>query len=249
MKFGVGRYGTFWRAACALGMMAAAAEADDTSARGVVRAVTEATIAVDFTARITKLPVMEGASFRKGDVLAQFDCRRFVAETNAARAQARARELVMANNRKLLERGAIGGNEVKVSEAQFEEARANATALESKTTHCTLRAPFDGRMEERKAQEQESPAPNQPLFKIIDMSRLEIEAIIPSRWMMFVHEGDSFTFAIDETGATLSAKVTRLGAAIDPVSQTIKTYGVITDPQVSVLPGMSGTATFRSTGS
>lgn len=242
------RLGTGFAALAAL-LFASPLHAEETTARGVIRAVTEATIAVDYAARISKMPKLEGESFARGDVLIAFDCRRFTAEVAAAKAQARARELVMVNNRKLLAKGAIGGNDVKVSEAEYEEARANVVALQARTGACDFKAPFDGRVVERIVHEQESPAPNQPLIRIVDMSRLEVEAIIPSKWLAFVKAGDTFNFAIDETGETVSAEVVRMGATVDAVSQTIKAYGVLNDPGNSVLPGMSGTATFRLAGS
>jgi len=236
-------------AALTLALLASDAQAEESTARGVVRALTEATIAVDYSARVSKMPKLAGESFVKGDVLIAFDCRRYAAEVASSRAQARARELVMANNRKLLAKGAIGGNDVKISEAQFEEARATLTALQARTGSCDFKAPFDGRIVERLVQEQETPAPNQPLIRIVDMTRLEVEAIIPSKWLAFVRPGDTFTFAIDETGENVSAEVVRMGATVDAVSQTIKAYGTLTDPGFSVLPGMSGTATFRLAGS
>ena len=63
-------------------------------ARGVVRALTEATIAVDYTARVEKLPVLEGEAFKRGQILIGFDCRRYNSEVVAARAGAHAAELV-----------------------------------------------------------------------------------------------------------------------------------------------------------
>ena len=40
-----------------------------------------------------------------------------------------------------------------------------------------------------------------------------------------------------------------LGATVDPVSHTIKAYDILNDKENTVLPGMSGTATFISVGS
>ncbi len=231
------------------GALPAAAGAQEATARGVVTALTEATIAVDYTARVSKLPKLEGEMFAKGDTLIVFDCRKYAAEVTAARAQARARELVMVNNRRLLAKGAMGANEVRVSEAEYEQARAEAQALQARTGSCDFKAPFDGRLVERIVQEHESPAPNQPLIRIVDMTRLEIETIIPSKWLTRVKAGDSFTFTVDETGETLAAEVVRMGATVDPVSQTIKAFGILKDPGFSVLPGMSGTATFHAAGS
>ncbi len=225
------------------------AAAEDMTARGVVQAVTEATVAMDYVARIKRLPVLEGEAFAAGDVLIVFDCRRYAAEVNAARAGARAKELVAVNNRKLAARGAMGSNEVKISEAELEKAKADVMALQVRTGSCDFKAPFAGRMVERIAQEHEIPGPNQPLIRIVDMSRLEIEAIIPSKWLSWVKSGSTFAFTVDETGETLTAKIVRMGALVDPVSQTIKAYGVLIDRSHAVLPGMSGTATFAQNGS
>lgn len=236
-------------AALAAPMLAAPAVAQDQTARGVIAALTEATIAVDYTARVEVLTKLEGESFNKGETLIRFDCRKYVAEVSTAKAKAKARELVMATNRRLLSKGAIGASEVRVSEAEYEAARADVQALAARTGSCDFKAPFDGRVVERIVQEHESPAPNQPLIRIVDMTRLEVETIIPSKWLAQVKPGDAFTFTVDETGQTLAAEVVRMGATVDAVSQTIKAYGVLKDPGLSVLPGMSGTATFRSAGS
>jgi membrane fusion protein, multidrug efflux system len=148
-----------------------------------------------------------------------------------------------------LSRGAVGANDVKISEAEFMHAQAEVTALQARTGSCDFKAPFDGLMVERIAQEHESPAPNQPLIKIVDTTRLEVEAIVPSIWLRWIKPGQAFQFEIDETGATVSAEVVRMGAVVDPVSQTIKAYGVLKTKNPSVLPGMSGTATFPDAGS
>lgn len=245
------------RAVLAIGLLGTAlpglASAENMSARGVVKAQTEATISIDYVARIKKIPKRDGEAFKAGDVLITFDCSRYVAEVRSARASMRARELVMSNNRKLLQRGAIGANDVKISEAEFIKAQADVVAMQARTGSCEFKAPFDGLIVERIAQEHESPAANQPLIKIVDTGQLEVEAIIPSKWLTWMKPGQGFAFVIDETGTTVEAAVVRLGAVVDPVSQTIKVHGVLQDKSQdgdpSVLPGMSGTATFPQAGS
>jgi membrane fusion protein, multidrug efflux system len=225
------------------------AQAEEGQVRGVIKALTEATIAVDYSARVAKLPVLEGEAFTKGEVLIAFDCKRFNAEIVAAKAGAHAADLLFSNNRKLAARGAMGANEVAISGAQAAKAQAEAQAVQARTGSCSFKAPFDGRMEQRIVQEQETPGPNQPLIKIVDTSRLEIETILPSKWMRWLKPGATFSFKIDETGETVSGEILRVGATVDAVSQTIKAYGKIKTKDNSVLPGMSGTATFSSVGS
>lgn len=188
-------------------------------------------------------------SQERGDILISFDCKKYTAEFNAARASAHAAQLVYSNNRKLAARGAMGANEVEISPAQMAKTDAETQAPLARTGSCDVKAPFDGRMEQPMVQEQESPAPNQSLFRIVDSSDFEIETIIPSKWLGGVKPGAAFKFAIDETGQSLDAQVVRIGATVDAVSQTFKAFGVLPRKDSKVLPGMSGTATFNSVGS
>lgn len=49
---------------------------------------------------------------------------------------------------------------------------------------------------------------------------------------------------LDETGHSYPARVTRLPAVVDPVSQTAKLLASFTEEKRGVVPGMSGTAIF-----
>ncbi len=225
------------------------AAAETLTAKGVVRSLAEATITTDLGVKIKNLPFKDGESFRKDDVLISYDCARLRAEINAANAAAHADELVYANNKRLLARGALGANEMRISQARFEKSRSEASAIQIKAIACEFKAPFDGRVVQRKAQIFETPQANQPVLQIVNSQELEIEAIVPSRWLNTIKPGMAFTFTVDETGTRVDAQVTRLGATVDPVSQTIRIFGTLNGHQDSVLPGMSGTATFGSAGS
>ena len=50
----------------------------------------------------------------------------------------------------------------------------------------------------------------------------------------------AFQVKIDETGGTYPAKVIRLGAKVDPVSQSVKTIAVIDGQFPELIAGMSG---------
>ena len=90
----------------------------------------------------------------------------------------------------------------------------------------------------------EIPAANAPVMTVVDDSSLELDLIVPSTWLRWVKPGSEFDFSIDELGTSFRAKVARLGAKVDAVSQTIKITGVFINRPDSVLAGMSGTARF-----
>ena len=110
-------------------------------------------------------------------------------------------------------------------------------------TKCVIAAPFSGRVAEQKAREQQYVQPGQPLLEIIDDSVLELEFIVPSRWLAWLKPGHVFRVAIDETGKSFPAKVQRIGARVDPVSQSVKLVAAIDGKFPELMAGMSGRVT------
>ena len=105
---------------------------------------------------------------------------------------------------------------------------------------CQIAAPFAGRIAEQKVREQQFVQPGQPLLEILDDSTLELEFIVPSRWLAWLHPGSVFQVSIDETGKTYPAKVQRIGARVDAVTQSIKLGAVIDGRFPELMAGMSG---------
>jgi hypothetical protein len=69
---------------------------------------------------------------------------------------------------------------------------------------------------------------------------LELEFIVPSRWLAWLKPGYAFQVRIDETGKTYPAKVQRIGARVDPVSQSVKLSAAISGSFPELIAGMSG---------
>jgi multidrug efflux pump subunit AcrA (membrane-fusion protein) len=82
--------------------------------------------------------------------------------------------------------------------------------------------------------------PGQALLEILDDSILELEFIVPSKWLAWLKTGQGFQVAIDETGKTYPAKVQRIGARVDPVSQSVKISAIVDGKFGELMAGMSG---------
>jgi hypothetical protein len=93
---------------------------------------------------------------------------------------------------------------------------------------------------EQKVREQQYVQAGQALLEILDDSVLELEFIVPSRWLAWLTPGTGFQVAIDETGKTYPAKVMRTGARVDPVSQSVKIAAAIDGKFNELIAGMSG---------
>ena len=226
--------------------MTTAAESGDASipVRGVIRAIDQAALSTELTARVSKIGFREGEAFKAGDLLIAFDCERYRAEAQSADAVHREMKLTLDSNEHLEKFRAVGKHDVEISKARVAKAEAEARSLASRLVHCDVSAPFDGRVAELSVNLFEQPQPNKPYLVIIGNGRLEIELILPSFWLSWLKPGAEFAFQVDETKRDYKARITRLGASVDAVSQMVKVIAVFEEPVGDVLPGMSGAAIF-----
>lgn len=83
------------------------------------------------------------------------------------------------------------------------------------------------------------------LLEIIGSGPLQLEFIAPSAWQPQLKPGAAFAVRIDETGKSYDAQLVRVGARVDPVSQSIKITAAITGSHPELMAGMSGVITPR----
>lgn len=198
------------------------------------------TIAAEIGAKVSRVAVAEGARFRAGQTLVAFDCSLQQAQLQKARAVLAGAERTFSANKRLEELRSVGKVELEVSEAEVGKAKADVAANGVLLSKCAIAAPFSGRVAEQKVREQQYVQPGQPLLEILDDSVLELEFIVPSRWLAWLKAGYAFQVQIDETGRTYPARVQRIGARVDPVSQSVKLSAAIAGTFPELIAGMSG---------
>jgi len=198
------------------------------------------TLSAELAAKIKRISVKEGERFKAGQQLVEFDCSLQAAQLSKARAQLAATRNTWRGNKRLAELNAIGQVELSNSEAEMMKARADVQFLDVTLQKCSLNAPYDGRLAEQKAREQQYVQAGQPLLEILDDSALELEFIAPSRWLAWLKPGHAFEVLIEDTETTYPARLLRVAAKADPVSQSIKAVGVIDGQYPELIAGMSG---------
>lgn len=201
------------------------------------------TISSEVGAKISRISVAEGGRFRAGQVLVALDCSLQQAQLQKAKAVLVAAEHTYRANQRLEELRSVGKVELDVSQAEVAKAKADVASSSVTNAKCSISAPFAGRVAEQKAREQQYVQPGQPLLDILDDSVLELEFIVPSRWLVWLRPGHAFQVTIDETGKSYPARVQRIGARIDPVSQSVKLSAAIAGKFPELISGMSGRVT------
>lgn len=202
------------------------------------------TIAAEIPARVATLRLREGDAFRAGELLVGLDCSLHQSQQRKAEAAVEAASAVVASNQRLSELNSIGALEVQQGQARLKEAQAELAGNRLLVNRCNISAPFSGRVAKRHVAAHQFVAPGNPLLDIIDTGQLEVQMIVPSRWLAWLRPGAAFQVDVEELGKRYPARVQRLGAQIDPVSQTVAVFGVMDGNQPGLLPGMSGWAVF-----
>jgi membrane fusion protein (multidrug efflux system) len=198
------------------------------------------TIAAEIGAKINRITVAEGGSFKEGQPLVGFDCLLQQAQLNKALAEQESAEQTYNANVRLAALNSVGQLELDLSRSALSKAKAEVNGNEAVLAKCEITAPFSGRVAEQRAREQQFVQPGQALLDIIDDGVLELEFLVPSSWLNWLKVGGAFQVQIDETRRTYPAKFIRIGARVDAVSQSIKVAGAIDGRYAELIAGMSG---------
>jgi RND family efflux transporter MFP subunit len=198
----------------------------------------------EIAAKIATLPFRDGDAFRAGQTLVSLDCSLYAAQLHKTQAEAGAAGDLLRVNQRLAQLHSVGELEVQQAAAKLKASSAEVAYMQATVSKCVIAAPFDGRVSKRSAAPQQFAEPGKPILTIIDTSRLELKMIVPSKWLAWLKPGHALNVQVDEVGKTYPAKVARIGAKVDPVTQTVDVTAEIAGSVPDLLPGMSGWATF-----
>ena len=212
--------------------------------RGQLRPVNFTQISAGIDAKLINFPVRAGNRVAAGDIIAEFNCA--IEQANNTidkdREQAAARSVEI--NERLRQLNNLSELELALSRSELDIARAEVERSTSVLSECVIRAPFSGTVTEKYVEAYQFVSKGEVILELIDTRNLEIEMVLPSLNLILFQAGKQFEFLIDETDQTVEAVIDRVVNVIDPVSQTVRVIGILTDPPDNLMPGMSGVVFF-----
>ena len=218
---------------------------DPDQIHGQLRSLQETSLSSELPTRIEQIMLREGYRFEKGSVLVKLDCALIRAQHQKTKAALVAAKRKYAVEKRLLELNSTGELDVRNAEAKMGEALADMKAGRVRLSKCVIKAPFSGRIVERKMGKHQFAQVGKEIIKIIDDENLEIAFMVPSQWVTWLKPGYQFSYKVDETGKSYSAKVVQRGAQVDAVSRSIVMIGRTIDRHSELIPGMSGIVSIK----
>ncbi len=202
----------------------------------------------EISAKIASMPLRDGDAFRAGQTLVSLDCSLYAAQLHKAQAEAEAAVQLKHVDDRLSQLHSIGEIDVEQADAKAKASAAEVAYMQATVHKCSIPAPFDGRVVKRSAAAQQFAEPGKTLLTVVDTSHLELKMIVPSKWLAWLKPGHPLSVNVDEVGKTYPATVARIGARVDPVTQTVDVTAALSGHAAELLPGMSGWASFARTG-
>ncbi|MEO5339742.1 MAG: efflux RND transporter periplasmic adaptor subunit [Magnetococcus sp. MYC-9] len=198
------------------------------------------TLSSEIGARLLKLPFREGAFFKEGELLGQFDCAVQQAKWMRAKAIAQAEMDKAEMLGRLDQLNVTSRLELTNAKAESAKAQAELAMIRAELKGCEILAPFPGQIVRLEVQEHQFVKPGQVVMEIHNPAVLELMVNMPSRWMQRYQKNDRFLLRVDETGKSYPARLLAFGAKIDAVNQLVKMTGEIMGHYPELSPGMSG---------
>jgi len=218
---------------------------DGYAVRAQLRSRNFAVLSAGISGEVVRMPVREGDRVAQGAVLAAMDCSTQVAARKVAEARLTAARAKSRVSDRLAELNSASVLEVELARSDVAQVVAELGAMDASLRKCEVRAPFAGLIVGQPARPHQFVREGDPLVELYDTGNMELELIVPSRWLEWLRPGASFAMTVDELGTSIKAVVDRVGGRVDPVSQTMRLIGRVEGGQKDLLPGMSGTATFE----
>ncbi len=206
---------------------------------GTLAPVIQSTVKSKVSGEVRRVLAREGETVARGQVLAQVDTTDLQARLDtqtAALEEASARWSIAEKNRdsnlKLLQQNFISRNAFDTTDSTLE---ANAAAVRSAQAQVRLarnalqdavvRSPISGILARRMVNGGEKVGPDSPMFTVVDLTRMEIEAPAPASEIGQIRVGQLASFKVDGFGERVfEGRVERINPLTEAGSRSITLY-------------------------
>lgn len=205
---------------------------------GALRAVDSAMLKARAAGELQGLVLREGDRVRAGDIVARIDpteaqarLRQAQQQADAARAQVDINQRQLNNNKALVDQGFISATALVTSQASLESAQAShraalaAADIARKGLEDTvIRSPIAGLVAQRLAQPGERLAIDARVIEVVDLSKMELEALLSPADSVRVQVGQTALLTIEGASEPVKATVARISPSAQAVNRTVPTY-------------------------
>jgi RND family efflux transporter MFP subunit len=223
---------------------------------GTLQAVRQAVVKAKVAGDVEGLTVREGETVRGGQKLARIKSPDLEARLidrqgalESARAQLALAEKTRAMNLRLLSDKFISQNAFDGTESTYSVARGSLKSAEAQVqvarnalADADVVAPLRGIVAKRHVQTGEKVAVESPIVTIVDLSDLEVQAMVPALDVPELAVGMPVELTVDGFGERrFNGRVDRINPSTEPGTRAIVVYVALPNPDAALRSGMFAT--------
>jgi RND family efflux transporter MFP subunit len=223
---------------------------------GTLQPVRQAIVKAKVAGDLRQINVREGEAVRAGQVLARIDTTDLesklvdrIGALESAKAQLALAEKTRAMNLRLLNDKFISQNAFDSSESSFNVARGSVKSAEAQLQlarhaikDAEVVAPLTGIVAKRHVQPGEKVAMEAPLVTVVDLTDLEVQALVPAVDVPELRIGMPVELAVDGFGERrFTGRVERINPSTEAGTRAILVYVALSNQDATLRAGMFAT--------
>ena len=229
-------------------------------ANGSLRAQNQAVVRAKVAGEIVELTLHEGDRVALGQVLARIEntdyesrLKERIAALEAARSQAALSEATRRKNQDLVTKGFIsplaydntkGASDIAAAQVRQQEAQLDMARKALADT--VVRSPINGWVAERAVQRGDKTNVDGKLFTLVDLSRLELEALVPASEIAAVAVGQPFATSVEGYGERrFEGRVARIGPSTQSGNRYLPIYIELSNADGALKTGLFAEGTLQ----
>ncbi|MEX2593651.1 MAG: efflux RND transporter periplasmic adaptor subunit [Anditalea sp.] len=179
-------------------------------------------ISAEVSGRVQEIKAVEGMRVRRGEILVEVDAESIDNNIEEVEKQLELANVIFEKQQRLWDQQI--GTEVQFLEAKNrkEILEKNLASITTQKDRTTIRAPFDGTVEQVIIRLGELVQPGSPIMNFIGESELYIEGDVSERYVGILNRGDSIEVSFPSIDRQLKTRITAVGGVIDPNNRTFK---------------------------
>jgi multidrug efflux system membrane fusion protein len=207
-------------------------------ARGRTEAIRRVELRSEIPARVVAVEADKGATVKKGDVLVRLDPADYYARLAEAKALVRQRQIEYDAAKSLQAKGYRAETKLAEAMALLDAAKAQVKHMQVQVSRLTIRAPFDGIVDQRHAEVGDYMKEGNPVASLIDENPFLVIGHVSEREINRISLGDpGYARLVD--GRTVAGKVRYLSSTADPATRTFRMELEVPNPDRTLRDGMT----------
>ena len=205
--------------------------------QGNIEADKDALINAEMSGLIVSIDVREGQVVKKGESIATIDTDIIASNMQEVKSQLEFAEYALEKQEQLMERGVGTEFELKQAKNQVNALRSQLQTLSTQKGKSTVRAPFDGIVDQIFPKEGEIASPQSPLIRLVNNKQVRVVADISERHYKSIGVGTTVQAYVPTLSETFDLAISNIGNYIHPTNRTFRVQADITKNEL-LLPNM-----------